>query len=390
MRRLMGGLTVTAGIPSAAVATGLALTGANEDQIDAYKRSFAAPWEKTATLVPTGTDANGNITSFYNFSYTNPYDYIRRPFEAVSLAISNGNRNEASLLKIANDAAFSSVSEIVSPFIEPSMGFQAISEATQGQTSTGKIIFNESDNLGDKAVKGFAHVLNQVSPTVSPFNVSVDAAGIRFIPKDFATAAAGIITRQDDLMSAKGRPLDVGETMVSAFSGIKIIKPQLERSLYYKSSEANRAIRETTNEFNRLLRSSDIRTAEDYIKGYINSNEKRYNSLRDLYNAIEDARTLGLSDYEIDAQLKKARVASRDLVMRGIFRPLFPQEDLISEAVIAGKDIRGIYGEQARLEGQFLTGQFPKAPPEPTVQRVGGASEVLRQQEVNKLLTGQP
>ena len=61
-----------------------------------------------------------------------------------------------------------------------------------------------------------------------------------------------LLQEKKDLISPRGKPIDVAETMVSAFSGIKVIKPQIDRSLYYKAAEAKRAIRETTNEFNRL------------------------------------------------------------------------------------------------------------------------------------------
>ena len=100
--------------------------------------------------------------------------------------------------------------------------------------------------------------------------------------------------------------------------------------MYYKAAESKRAIRETTNEFNRLLRSNSRRDAEDFLQGYINTNEDRYNSLRTLYTAIEDARTLGLEDYEIREQLKIAKVANRDQVMLGLFRPSEINPDVLA------------------------------------------------------------
>ena len=83
MRRLTGALTTTVGLPVGLTKAGLALTGSDEEQLNAYKRSFAAPSEKNATLIPTSTDAQGNITGFINYSYTNPYDYLQRPVQAL-------------------------------------------------------------------------------------------------------------------------------------------------------------------------------------------------------------------------------------------------------------------------------------------------------------------
>lgn len=393
-RRLAGGLTTTVGIPAGLTATALTLTGADKEQLDAYKRSFAAPWEKTATMIPTGTDAQGNITGLYNFSYTNPYDYLQKPFKAVMNAYANGERNEAGLMDIATNASVDMVGEFVSPFMSPSMGAKALYESTLvGKTETGKTIYNESDMLGEKMAKGTLHFFNAVAPTITPIRAEIDADGVQIVPKDFITAAASLVTGEKDLISPRGKPIDVAETMVSAFSGIKVIKPQIDRSLYYKAAEAKRAIRETTNEFNRLLRSNNRRDAEDFIQGYINTNEDRYNSLRTLYTAIEDARTLGLRDYEIDEQLKIAKVANRDMVMLGMFNPIEPNPDILQFAMTGTErkaaqpvPIGDLVSSQIDLTGQNLQGQFQDPGQQPVAPPIRRAAEVLREEEMKKIL----
>ena len=37
-------------------------------------------YDKNSQLTPIATDKNGYATEFYNFSYTNPYDYLTRPY----------------------------------------------------------------------------------------------------------------------------------------------------------------------------------------------------------------------------------------------------------------------------------------------------------------------
>jgi hypothetical protein len=395
MRRIASALTTTIGIPTGLVAAGKALTGADQEQIDAYKRSFAAPWEKTATMIPTETDAAGNITGFYNYSYTNPYDFLQRPVKAIFNAIADGNRNEASLMDIAANVTIDSVGEMANPFLSTSIGANALLEAREGKTATGKTIYNESDMLGDRFEKSLIHVFNAIAPTALPFTVQTDAEGTQFVPKDFATAAAALVTGEKNLISPKGKPIDVAETMVAAFTGIKVVKPQLERSLYYKAAESKRAIRETTNEFNRLLRSNSEKDAETFVKGYINTNEARYNSLRTLYTAIEDARTLGLSDYQISEQLKIAKVANRDQVMMGLFNPSEINPDVLAFASTATENkaaqivpIGNIVGAQIDLTGQSLQGQFsaPSSSSSPVMPPIRTASQVLREEEMKKIL----
>ena len=396
-RRLAGGITTTVGVPAGLTATSLAMTGADKEQLDAYKRSFAAPWEKTATMIPTGTDAAGNITGLYNFSYTNPYDYLQKPFKAVLNAVSEGERNEANLMKIASDSSFGIINEITEPFVSPSIGANAIYEGTVGKTATGKLIYNESDPLGEKVAKGMLHSFNAVSPTVLPFTIQSDADGTQIVPKDFITAVASLGTGTKGVISPRGKPIDVAETLVSAFSGIKVIKPQIDRALYYKAAEAKRAIRETTNEYNRLLRSNNKRDADEFIKGYINTNESRYSSLRTLYTAIEDARKLGLKEYEIDQQLKVAKVANRDMVMQGLFNPSQINKNVLSLALQGTErkaaqpvPIGDLALTQVNLTGQSLQGQFVDPGVQSNRLSATRASDVLRQEELNKILTGKP
>ena len=396
-RRIAGGMTATVGIPAGLTATALALTGAEQEQIDAYKRSFAAPWEKTATMIPTGTDGAGNITGFYNFSYTNPYDFLQRPVKAIFNAVSEGERNEENLMNILTDSSFGMVGEIMDPFVSPSLGAASIAEAVQGQTSTGRLIYNESDSTGEKVMKGMLHSFNAVSPTLTPITFQTDADGVQIVPKDFITSVASLGTGTKGVISPKGKPIDVAETLVSAFSGIKVIKPQLDRSLYYKAAEAKRAIRETTNEYNRLLRSSNKRDADEFIQGYINSNESRYNSLRTLYTAIEDARKLGLEEYEIDKQLETAKVANRDMVRAGLFNPIEISDEMMRFALLGTErkaaqpvPIGQLGLTRGDLIAQSLRGKFIDPSVKSSSPSTTRASNVLREEEINKILTGKP
>jgi len=342
-RRIAGAFTVTTGLPIALTNTANALTGVDQEKVDAYKRSFAAPWDKASTLIPVGSDENGNPTGFYNFSYTNPYDYLQRPVRALMMEIEKGNRNEASLMDVTTRATFSAFQELFSPFYEPSLGINSILQAYNGETDTGRRIWTNSDNSGEKVVKGLVHIIDEIAPSVVPYNISVDPGsglplGIRFDPKDIVTATSSIFggtdgKGDDKLINRQGRKIDPAETLVQAFSGLKVIKPQIEKSLRYKGFQTNDIIRDSSNQFNRVLRSADERSADEFLRAYINANQDRYNGLRDLYTAIEDAYSLGLDYNQINTELKNSKVANRDLVMKNLFKPMDLNKDLISQAL---------------------------------------------------------
>ncbi len=396
MRRVVGATSTTAAIPTALSAIGGTLTGVEDDKVKAYKRSFAAPWDRTATLIPIASDKDGNPTQFFNFSYMNPYDYLRRPGIRILQEIENGNRDEESILKIAGDSFGGSLLEMFQSFAEPAFSAQAVLEAVNGETSTGRKVFGPSDSFGDKNAKRFFHVVDTLLPTITPFNLQFDRTskapyglGVETIKaKGFPRAVIGSTGLKGDdkkILNKSGKEIDVAETMVQAFSGLKVVKPQIDLTLRYRGFEANDAIRDSTNEFNRILRSPDAQSSEQLLQGFINQNESRFNVLRDLYTTIDDARALGLSDREIEKQLKEAKVANYKEVMRGKFRPIEPSFDMIqaSRAGAFGRpqpiDPSTIRAAQTELQ-QDLIGRYI------TPDARQRAIEVLREEERKKLV----
>jgi|TARA_S200002703_G_scaffold8532_2_gene8628 hypothetical protein len=405
MKRAVSAFTATTAFPAGVTSLGLALTGSDREQLDAYRRSFAAPWDKTATLVPLATDENGRITQMVNFSYTNPYDYLSRPFARLIAEAEEGIQKEEDLIKTFVDASILPISEIVSPFTTPSIATKLAIEAYTGKTETGRPLYRASDSFGDKIAKGFVHNLEGIAPPVLPFRITTDPAsdlplGISTPVKDFPKAVFGStgMLGDDKVRGYRGNTIDTAETLIQGFSGLKVIRPTVARNLRYKGFEANNIIRAASNEFNRVARSAGERDAEDFTKAFIESSEARYKGVRDLYLAIEDARQLGIDDISILKELKKAKVANAELVMRGIFKPADLQKDIIAEAYRGDYDKArnllpvidiGVAGQQLiqPLEGAFR--RETVAPPITRVAQPGSAgSQILRQQELDKLVGG--
>ena len=162
----------------------------------------------------------------------------------------------------------------------------------------------------------------------------------------------------------------------------------------FRGFEASREIRDATNQFNSYLRQFEPREAEQYLNAYINSNEKRFRTFRDLYTAIDDAKTLGLSEREIETQLKKAKVANYKDVMRNRFRPIELNTDVLRVSPapqdirtpinVIERDLRCLSITNLDLRQQNLEGQF-RDPRQPN-QNAG--AQILRQQELEKLVGG--
>ena len=404
MKRAVSALTVTTAFPAAMVELGTQLTGADREQIDAYKRSFAPPWDKTATLVPTGTDSQGNITQMMNLSYTNPYDYLSRPFARLIAEAEEGEAKGEGLINRYSQGFMYGVHEITKPYGTLSIATQLLLDTVKGETETGRRLYSASDTFGEKASKAFVHNVQGMAPPILPFDITSDPAGgilgIGASVKDFPTAvfnSTGLMG-DDKLINRRGNRIDPAEALVQGFSGLKIIKPQIGRTLRYRGFETNDVIRAAANEFNRVARSANVREAEDFTKAYIESNEGRYRGMRDLYLAIEDARLLGLSEQEILKELKTAKVANADYVMAGLFKPSELSKEVITEAyredynkarnflptaelALTQRELTG-----QPLEGGYQTPQEIADQVRPARTNVAPQPSALRQQEFNKLL----
>ena len=425
MRRLVGLSAVHFGLNTGLYNMGLWLTGSDREQVDAYKRSFAAPWDRHSELIPIASDKNGNPTEFYNFSYTNPYDYMRRPITALWNTVNQGIDNEEEMLSIVYDALNESVGEFLSPFASESMITQKMLDVARNQTEFGRPVWNEADPASMKWGKSLSHLLESLTPGISPIEIRAGAdsplgGGLFYLDikaKDFPKAV-GLAFGADPTTNRKrtGERLDAIGTMVEALSGVKTIKPQIENTLFYRGIEASQQVREAARIFNRVARSRDAKSAEDITKAYVLSNEQRFKALRDLSMAVEDARLLGISDADIVAPLKRAKTPKYQAIMNGTFVPFFPSKETIAEAQLARRNkvsnpidmglISQAYAQQMQRRFPDLTparGMSPSPPPPsppvaprlslfeppPAAQQPAAptqGAQALRQAEINKLL----
>ena len=159
-RRLMGTTAVFGGIGSTIAYTAEKITGVSDEKIKAFQRSAAPDYQKNATLIPlTESDTNGNF-KYFNFSYTNPYDSMIRPVNAVFNAYANGTLNDKTADEIVFDALFydkltdtpGAFTEFITPFVSESIGSEAVFDIAfrNGETRDGKTIYFEQDSALEK------------------------------------------------------------------------------------------------------------------------------------------------------------------------------------------------------------------------------------------------
>jgi len=346
MKRLVGSLSVNAAIPATLYQGGLLLSGATDDQVQAYKRSAAYEWDRNSTLIPIATNKDGKITDLYNFSYTNPYDYLARPFKAVYNAVENGITSEKELSEIAFDASFGESGafyEYFAPFMDESIITEKMFDIARNKTSFGADIWLETDPLGLKMAKSFAHLSDGIMPGISPVDIKGDVSSsigyLDLTARGFPKAIGSVLgVNPEQTVDRQGYQIDPAQEFAEALTGVKSLKPRLDRVLYYRGLEAAREVRDAARIFNQVAKTRGSKNAEDITQAYITANEQRFKALRNLNMAVEDAKTLGLTTSEIYRPLKEAKTPNLNYLLAGRFNAFFPSSETMAFAYRSDED----------------------------------------------------
>ena len=430
LERLFGAATVAYGVPKGLEQFSVAMTGSNEEQVDAYKRSFAYDWERNSTFAATRTDKDGYIKEMQNASYTLPYDYLLRPSEAVINAYNNGVRKEADLKEIALNAGLDAGAEIISPFVDQSMLFDRISAGFTGRTSQGYTIYPEGAELGDRVWAGMAHVLNGFIPAGSPAELNTKMSPFdtaNFDPlRSFtlgnltqsAVTESGLVDPSRlSRIGERRKKLDVYDEAFQSASGVKFIETDIKKKLGYKVQEAKREFAAARKLYEDLKKEHGARIPEEILYRFQKSNQQRFKRVRDLSVAFDDARTLGLNEEEISKVVKDAgELDGWRSILNHIYIPMSPKAsvtiDMYRAAVDKRRNVAPVdqmiaESDRSRREDVLparptpqpmqpdLTQTIPQAVketveaiPQQASQLYDRASQFLRKQEEDKLMGG--
>jgi hypothetical protein len=190
------------------VRLGMWATGFNDRKVDALRR-FVAPYQKNASLMPTGMD--GKDVGYIDVSYTSPYEIFFGPVQA---AIS-GRDPEESIL--------GAIKDFTESYIGPSILANSIISAYYGKAPQGRTIRNPQDTFTDQSLDTISYLLRQNEPaTVSQV-------------RRIAYALTG---QPDTTVSKYGRIYKPSEEL-SALFGIRPQSINVSKALESKASRFN-------------------------------------------------------------------------------------------------------------------------------------------------------
>jgi len=346
LRRLMGASTTFAAMPAGLSAIGYAVSGVTKEEMDAYQRTMAAPWERNARLIPTGRHED-NTPKYINYSYSNPYAMLESTVLAALNAFERGELEDKSSARLVSDAAFASLGELMAPFTQEAIALAAFRDVLDpeaenplmqalgqfgrgGKTVTGAKIYNPEDNNGDKLAKSFNHIVDTLMPSIIP----LDESGGYIEPSRFARGFINSLDLNDTLgideKDRMGRERDLSQELARAFSGITESDSQASQSLKYKGYEFAKSRQDAANIFNSLARRPNV-TTDQLIEAYKDANEARFRAFNRFYNTLKDAEEFGMDSGEILRVLKEAKISGAEVIFAGVYEPFEISKDVLTD-----------------------------------------------------------
>jgi hypothetical protein len=289
-RRLLGASAVFGGIGSTIAYTAEQITGVTKDKIEAFQRSAAPVYQKNATLIPvTEPDAKGEF-KYFNFSYTNPYDSLVRPVNAVLNAYAIGELTQDSVDDIVFKALFGdnitrtpgALSEFFDPFVSESLGTEAVFDIAfrGGETRDGKKIYFDKDSPLEKIDKSLAHLFTQLEPGAN--------RSIRRVYK----GVTGTFTQF-------GTQLDAKTEIGALLAGVRVENAKPLNSMPFIITSFNKDKSNLRKSFSRDALSANA-TGEQRLAAFKKYILDSFESQKIFGQTLDDMRTMGVSRFKLE------------------------------------------------------------------------------------------
>ena len=310
-KRLTGMAAMTTMVPYAIIKGTQALFDITNEEADAG-RDFVAPWAKNSQLV-FFRDPKSKELYYMDYSKTNVYDTLSRPFQTILRQIQEGVDQDEPLMKGFIQGIAEAAGETASPFVDPSIFTEAVLDifARNGVTSTGSELYTEQTPTGEKISRILKHLAKTQLPSTQAF-----------------TRSTAAIKGKPDTKT--GEVYEIPYELAGIF-GYRATKVNPEKSLGYyiydyRSGQSN-ATREFTGGPEGLLRGG-AKTPKEVIERYFIANKGLFDVRREMLQHIKNAETLGVNQDKIMQIFNKRGIPASDAVRlkEGLFKPFFPGE----------------------------------------------------------------
>ena len=296
-KRLIGATTVLGGIGTVATKTAQHFTGVSQEQLDSFQRSFAPSYQQNSTLIPvTAPDSEGRF-KYYNFSYTNPYDALVTPVNAILKSFADGKLNKDSVDTIVMNSLFGgafggkgrkgAITEFLTPFMSESIGTERAIDLTVrgGRAANGKIIYyKDIDPPGVKIAKGINHLLGGLEPGA-------------------VTSARRIWDGVTGRFTDSGTIRDARDELVALMSGVRLEEAKPISSIPFIVTSYNKDKQGIGGKFSSIAY-NPASSPEEKLSAYKNYIMESYATQNKMHTTIKDGINLGVSKFKLSDLLE--------------------------------------------------------------------------------------
>ena len=315
LTRLTGMATTLTVVPTVAVEGAKALYDVTEEELRALRR-FVPEWSKNSTIVPVRDDNTGEL-KYVDFSHSNAYDVIGRPFKTLVNNIQEGEQKGEQLLQSFVLGVTEAGSEIMNPFISESIWTEAAVDllpilGRDGRTKEGRKLYTDETSAGDKAAIRFRHLGNALLPSYKQFQRLYQSA--------------------TKTPTKRGEILEVDD-QIAGFMGFRPIKVDPIASMGFKISEYQEGMRNARREFTGGVfgvLGGGRKSPQDVINRYLAANAARFKVQQEMFKNIEAANILGTDSSTLRREFKDRQVSPRSYnkLEEGVFDPYYPSRDI--------------------------------------------------------------
>ena len=312
-QRLFGFGSTVLGLPKALTEFYKAKNNVDEKEMSAL-RKFVPEWSKNSTLLPVGRDENGYL-KYVDFSYTNAYDVLTRPFRAVANRIADSDATNSSLVQALGEGMTEGAVELLEPFASESIFTEALINSTLrgGIGKNGRRIWQPADDPFVKVQKGIFHVAESMQP-----------GSYQQIKRVTRTALGKADPKY-------GETFELDDEIEGLF-GFRTIQIRPEKGLTFMTTRFNARLKNANNLFTgSLLRGGRV-SPETLIDTYGYSETRKLAEMKEMYQNIEAARKLGVPEHKIRAKVKRKGINKQvfNEIMRGVYTPKRPNQFFIT------------------------------------------------------------
>lgn len=277
---------------------GKAFWNVSTQQEDDFRR-FQPDWNKNAKWLFLDKDSKTGDLRAMNVSYMDPFSLITDPAVAVAAAI----RSDKSFL----DTFSGMLKETLRSWTSEQMLTQALIEARNGKTDSGREIYNITDTPTEKTGKQLKYVLEKA-----------------FYPGTVQRVQRRIIPAARNEQPIFGRKLELGPEIARELSGVAIETTSFKTGLAFRTKDFVEKDRASEGVFHQMVSRSQTTTPEDLVAAFKDSDARRQFVWKEMRKDFLAATRNGVSVNEAKKTMIARGMTNEDAtdIAKGRYKPM--------------------------------------------------------------------